>query len=265
MTNWLVGKYRAARSLHSFWRHFSNWRDVWAAYRAGRPIPPLAFREGLVLHHGDGDDPIALFREVVVDECYTGRWFYCPNPGDTVIDLGANIGTCCLHLNRLARGLRVHCYEPVPSTRERLLVNIRENRLIETCTVYPEAVSDRAGTLEFFLGHGPAQNSLLAAADTGKGRMTVATLDLNVVVARCPDEIALVKMDIEGAEVEALSGAGAEVWPRVRRFAVEYHDAVRPGSKDATLRVLNNHGYDTTIVHVSSDRGYGIIHAIRRK
>src|SRR5438270_8770844 len=102
----VAGKYYAARALAQFVRRFANWREVWAAYRTGRPLPPLRLRDGLTLYHGGHDDPIYLFREQFIERVYTRGGFYRPAPGDTVIDLGANIGSFALSLQWQARGVR---------------------------------------------------------------------------------------------------------------------------------------------------------------
>src|SRR5947209_1159886 len=105
-SQWITAKWKAAGALALFIRSFRNWGEVWEAYRNRRPLPRMVLRDGLTVHHGEGDDPVYLFREIFVDRCYTSGGFYSPSPADTVLDLGANIGFFALYLQHAARGVR---------------------------------------------------------------------------------------------------------------------------------------------------------------
>lgn len=92
LTERVAGKWRSAKALLEFRAYLTNWRDVWGAYRSGRPLPPFVLKGGPTLHHGETDDPVLLFREIIVGGLYTGPQFYRPGPSDRVVDLGGNIG-----------------------------------------------------------------------------------------------------------------------------------------------------------------------------
>ncbi len=85
MSNWIVGKWAAATALASIARFFSNWKDVWAAYRSGATIPLLVTRGGTKLGSTPGSDAILLFWEIWRDRCYSAQGFYSPRPTETVI------------------------------------------------------------------------------------------------------------------------------------------------------------------------------------
>ena len=44
------------------------------------------------------------------------------------------------------------------------------------------------------------------------------------------ERVALLKVDVEGAEIEIVEAAGAAVWARIDRVVLEFHDRIRPGS-----------------------------------
>ena len=56
-------------------------------------------------------------------------------------------------------------------------------------------------------------------------------------------KIDLLKVDIEGAEIEVFKGASSEVLSHVKRAAIEFHDILRPGCKEAVLDVLRKNGF----------------------
>src|SRR5437764_1020606 len=124
---WLTYKYYAVRALGRMGRWLSNWPDVWSAYRARRPLPPLQFRNGLTLHHERHDSPVALLHEVFSERQYR-RHLNGPVEG-VMIDLGANIGAVTLDWARRSPQLQIHAYEPNPATNRVLRQNVAANGL----------------------------------------------------------------------------------------------------------------------------------------
>ncbi len=263
-------KVHAARALAQFMRYFRNWRDVWSAYRASQPLPPLVLKDGITLYHDEKhDDPIALFREVFVAEPYTRGGFYRPAAGDMVLDLGGNIGFFAMYLQWCARGIRIHSFEPAGGTFERFSRNVRENGLDDLITVHRCAVSDQNGTVTLkhadLSTHRSLFDSQWAAESKGAGQETVECVTLDRATASCGGgPIDLLKVDIEGAEIEALEGAGSESLGRVRRIAVEYHDVHRPGCRERVTRVLASQGFTSieTFPDEYNDGQFGTIRAI---
>jgi hypothetical protein len=69
------------------------------------------------------------------------------------------------------------------------------------------------------------------------------------------------KMDIEGAEIEALGGAAESDLHAVQRVALEYHEFPRPGARDRAASALARLGFRITAIY-SRDGGMGVIHAL---
>src|SRR5262245_16543292 len=131
-----VAKLWALRALWRMFRHLRNWREVWAAYRAGVTLPPLRFRRGFVLNHGAADDPILLLHTVFARSEYGA--LNVPR-ARVLVDIGANIGSVTLDRVWRDREVTVEAYEPNPSTFETLQRNIRENGLEPRVRLYREA------------------------------------------------------------------------------------------------------------------------------
>lgn len=135
-------------------------------------------------------------------------------PGDVYLDAGANIGFMSINAARIVgpQG-RVFAVEPEPRALRQLAENISINGIHNIETIQT-ALSDRSGTAVFRV----ATDQGLSRIDSGRGddpnmvllekiEVAVTTLDLMIeerMGGRIPR---VVKMDIEGSEFHALSGA----------------------------------------------------------
>ncbi|CAN5766160.1 hypothetical protein BH23PLA1_BH23PLA1_43990 [soil metagenome] len=264
MIGWLKGKGTAAKGLATLARLFSNWREVWPAYRAGRQLPTLVTRGGSRLTWGPGDDPLVLVFEIWRDRCYTAPTFYKPRPSDTVLDIGANIGYFVLHLNELAPGIQIHSFEPAAATRVFLQQNLANNGLDRAVTIYPLAVSDKEGELHLHAGPNTGHRSIFPSANgTGETESVRCVILAGAVELTGAEQIDLLKIDVEGAEVGIVEGADPKVWPRIRRVVVEYHESILSGSRDRVSAALAIAGYRVVVKPMPGNPGLGIIEAVR--
>ncbi|MCM3563262.1 FkbM family methyltransferase [Hydrogenophaga intermedia] len=131
-------------------------------------------------------------------------------PGDRFVDIGANAGYfTLLAANIVGKDGQVDAFEPVPTTAQLLRENIARNSLTNV-RVHECAASQAEGSV-FIYQHGAGgisgQNSMRAVQETNKG-WTVETRRVDQVLASKPS-IRLIKLDVEGAELLALSGASA--------------------------------------------------------
>ena len=125
-----------------------------------------------------------------------------PN-GAVLYDIGANVGYFSLLAAKLVgpEG-RVYAFEPLPRNIEFLRKHIKINKF-ENIEVVDAAVSDHSGEAHFDLGASSAMGHL---ADSGGIQVRMVALDemLEAGELRPPNYM---KVDVEGAEYEALKGA----------------------------------------------------------
>lgn len=125
-------------------------------------------------------------------------------PGDTVVDIGANVGSVSLLLGRQVGTLgRVHCFEPGPPFVERLKRNLALNPDYEKVfVVHAMGLGEAKGELiwredeEF-----PGNASLTNAEGT-----TVPVSTLDDEIPGTWSSLSFIKLDVEGMEFEVLKG-----------------------------------------------------------
>ena len=125
--------------------------------------------------------------------------------GMAVLDLGANLGIYTLHA--LKAGCHVFSYEPTPRICEILRQNVKVNAFAETgrSTVFQSAVSNVCKESIFYERAGTCGqcNSIYGEEGDPSYSVQMVTLDSQREML---GKIDVIKMDIEGAEYNALLG-----------------------------------------------------------
>jgi FkbM family methyltransferase len=167
-------------------------------------------------------------------------------PGDVVFDLGAHQG----FLAMLAAGLvgdhgEVHAFEASATNFSRMVDNLRLNG-VRNCRPVHAAVSDREGSVEFSDTAHDNSNTYIRSSPHFRDKPTVQvpalSLDtyLDATTSRPPD---FIKVDVEGAEFEALVGAERLLNTRHPLMYLETHNLHNPGVDRLCLEFLANAGY----------------------
>lgn len=129
--------------------------------------------------------------------------------GDVFLDVGANIGWHSLLLARKHPDLQVYAFEPEPENIALLQHNIRINGLTNV-EVIPRAASFEEGEQEFYLyaDKNAGRHSLLPINEGKVITVPLTTLD-HFIKERglSPKSIKLLKIDVEGYELNVLRGA----------------------------------------------------------
>ncbi len=180
---------------------------------------------------------VFLFDEYEVERLPLG-------PTAQVLDVGANIGLFSWRVGRSHPGARILALEPQSENCVRLRqVAAATGIQVEVC---PCACGAFAGTARLYL-RSSVTHSLdpawhLDLADQGAARRSeqveVTTVDA-VCDRRGLEGIDLLKVDVEGAEVDVLRGASAML-ARTRFVVLEYHS---PDRRAACIELLRTAGF----------------------
>lgn len=122
---------------------------------------------------------------------------------DLFIDVGANVGSYTV-LACSAIGANGYAFEPVPTTYNRLIENIRLNHMEDRVKSFNIGIGREPGTIEF-TGDMDTVNHALAYGEQNTNSISaeVSTLD----IALKYESPTLLKIDVEGFETPVLEGA----------------------------------------------------------
>ncbi|MES9504717.1 FkbM family methyltransferase [Streptomyces koyangensis] len=226
---------------------------------------------GLTAHHVNAGETALLYRDIFVERCYMQHGITL-SPGDTVFDVGANIGMASLFFHLEFAGLVFHAFEPAPVPHAALSANFATHEIAGTVTAC--ALSDRSGTAK--LSYYPNSSSMSSfhadpaaeaalmrtflersgfdeedVDDMVDGRHVVQLIECpvrtlsEVIAERGVTTIDLLKIDVEKSELEVLRGLSEADWPRIRQVVAEVHDI--DGTLDAFLSLLYGHGFTVAL------------------
>lgn len=151
----------------------------------------------------------------------------------TAFDVGAFVGSHSLWLARMC-GLRVHAFEPHPAAFSALVANVKRNRLGQRVSCHNVAAGAAPGRAQF-------RSSMVLKLD--RGDVPVRRIDDMLDV----DDLAVVKVDVEGMEHHALAGMSDHL---TRCRPVVFAEVHTPHAHDLVSAVLAPLGFD----HVDSVR-----------
>jgi FkbM family methyltransferase len=150
-------------------------------------------------------------------------YFYLPKMGDVVVDIGAGVGTETVNFSKLV-GPSGHVFaiEPDPVAARRLRKAVSELPY-KNVTILELAIGDKNEDIAIYSEMpGAIQTSIFAYESDFSLLVEGSRLD-SLFQSHILDKVDFIKMNIEGAEIKALDGLGAES-AKVMNIVVSCHD-----------------------------------------
>jgi FkbM family methyltransferase len=181
---------------------------------------------------------------------------------DVFYDLGANRGLyTCLAGDIVVDG-EVHAFEPNPVAVSNLEQNIQYNDLSARVTVHQKAVSDNGEEIPFLVRSDSTGNTLQTTTVDEEDGETITVESINLddfIVENDLPKPEIMKIDIEGAEVDALKSMRKSL-EDCRIVYCEVHKGMIDGSDpELPAALLRDHGFtQISRIYERSDSHYFI-------
>ena len=177
-----------------------------------------------------------------------------PKKNDIVIDIGANTGYYSLRLSSLVgENGKIIAIEPDPQTFDTLTKNCKLNN-ISNVNTHNIAISDSKGEIIFHQSIFHSGTSSMFANEKDKSEMKeliIKTTTLDELVKEKYKQIAWIKIDVEGAELEVLKGSST-ILSKTKNIIIEVHEHIlnqnNKNSKEI-LEILEENGFKITLLN----------------
>lgn len=218
---------------------------------------------------------VFIFNEIFTEGTYDD---VLPETGKAsrIFDIGGNIGLYSLYLNGKYKNLDIHTFEPIPALYENLKHNVTVNEdptnkitvnnfglsdKEETVTIhyFPKAsglstiqpdLERKAGLLKSGFGTSKLMDVLLAIFSKTHYVAELVNVKLqrlsNYIDSHNIDRIDIMKIDVEGYELQVLRGIEDRHFPIIRSFMIEIEN-YRDGYQSDIVAILEKHNYDVSI------------------
>jgi FkbM family methyltransferase len=177
------------------------------------------------------------------------KHFDLKDPNGVFLDIGANAGKYSVMLGNKFTGSKIYSFEPNPTTFGILSKNIALNNLASKVSLFNIGLSDSESILSFdSVNQNTGLSRIVKTDQFLAGTITkVPVKSLDFVVAQNdikPLEIDLVKIDVEGHELEVLTGGKKTLSDMKKggRLLIEIHpDSI---NKKSILELLESYQFD---------------------
>lgn len=162
-------------------------------------------------------------------------------PGDTFIDIGANIGLYSLTAASIVtESGKVIAFEPFPKNYEKLSKHIRINSF-KNISIEKLAISDKAGTITIYINEKEQNCGMASTIEqiyTAKETIQATTLD-EYLLQHPQSQLHFIKMDIEGGELKALQGMQQTLKKYSPTLLIEFDEQILTQAKLCKEDIIN--------------------------
>ncbi len=206
-----------------------------------RPPPRLLKRaHEFVLDHLPGDHLVstlpggeriraaARYRQLSWNPEEYGAFRAAVRPGAVVLDVGANVGSYTLLFAMWAGATgRVFAFEPAPEARDGLRMHVALNGLEGRVEIVAAAAAASVGTARVRIDGASGANALAAGLyHAAAGYIDVETTTIDAFCERHRTRPDVLKIDVEGAELDVLKGARRVLAQQDLQAFLEFHPSV---------------------------------------
>jgi FkbM family methyltransferase len=237
--------------------------------------------DGLKVFTSSTIDVRFLYDEIFREGCYDDIGL---PPQSFVVDVGANIGMFALFVKLRYPDAEVLAFEPAPVSAGVLRQNISLHQLegVQVKEIALGTVAEQAVPFTYYPAT-PAnstrypdekdlQKTVMARTYSAKaverlhtGQQITVAVDKLSNFLRAGRPVDLLKIDVEGGELDVLLGIDPPHWPLIRQVILEAHDF--NGRLEAICGLLRSHGLEPSVGPaplIDPEILSYVVHAVRR-
>lgn len=242
-------------------RNYSNWLYILLCRFVKKPIRKINLKTGISIIGGEKSLAIDIVDEVFIRKTYN-PYFLQIKSGDTVVDIGANIGIFSLYA-ALNGATNIYSIEPLKENLRLIKQNFWINNL--TCPILINiAISNKNGWSKLYLSDHDSHNLLFKRNNNRKFSKyrTVKTFKLSKFLEKYKvNKVDFLKIDCEGSEGDIFASTGQSEWKNIKKISIEYHNGVSIlNDREISARLITL-GYK--VKTMKSDDYFGYIYAWR--
>lgn len=216
----------------------------------------ITLPNGLVVSCQNPQEVRFMWKEIFQENVYLKHGLTI-EPGNCVVDVGANVGMFSLWASEQAMNLRLYAVEPIPETFTALKANLSH---LNNVSLHQKAMGSDVGemTMHYYprmtvlsmdasecssntetvrnwimnsnkywivrwLARQPSLYAAVLRLLIGKSRQRVCSVTTlsRFMLEQSIAQIDLLKIDVEGGETKLFAGIAAEDWPRIRQITLE--------------------------------------------
>jgi len=182
---------------------------------------------------------LSLFEDLYLNDEY----FVQLPKNPTIIDLGSEVGLSVFYFKTIYPTARVLAFEPDPESFHLLSNNVKNNKM-KKVSCFNAAVANKVGSTSFYVDNiVPGSLTMSLSPLRQQKKITVHVRRLSSFIKKTVD---LLKMDIEGAELDVLLDLSQKhKLKHIHRLIIEYHHHidVRLDNLSRLLRVIEINGF----------------------
>lgn len=201
---------------------------------------------------------LSPYLEVYYHRIYERDNRFIPRSSDIVFDVGGHIGFFTILQARRVHPGKVFVFEPNPDAFYRLLKNIRINGL-KNIYSFNKAVTFHKGMVILRLARRSSEATTIMARGTANDydkEMKIETMSLDQAIKdyQIP-KIHLMKIDVEGAELEVLKSGSQKALSLTEKIVIEVHS---PHLESEVEKFLGNLGFKVSLKIPSGKNALGV-------
>jgi FkbM family methyltransferase len=220
----------------------------------------IQLKNGLKCIIRDKSDSIAFFENFFININFPTDEFWI-NDDDTIIDVGAHIGTFTLLASSKAKNGKIISIEPSKESFKIFEKNVNLNDLTNV-NLMNYGVWSKSGKMKLYINEESIGNSIIIKSQNEE---TIDVISLNEIIKKFNiEKINFLKIDCEGAEYEIILKLEEEVLEKIEKISMEVHGGVGKHTINDLMKFLKSNGFKVENKELQVD-DLQMIYAINQK